>query len=250
MDSRPLPPGWVSQWDQNVGRYFFVDTTKNPSVSTWYDPRETSDYDAPPPYTPPQESANKMPVAMPSPNNYSTSSTYPPSDSKSPDPAYPPQPQQGGYPSQPQPSGYPGQPQPGGYPEKPQPGGYPGQPQPGGYSGQPQPSSYNPYTEPSTSSAAPQKKNGLLGKLGLGGSGNKHKYKPPVAALGTAATLGALSHTSSHHKKKAGLGLGTGLGLGLGGAAAGMLIGKSLFKGGGGWGDSGGDWDCGGGDWD
>jgi len=264
MDSRPLPPGWISQWDSNAGRYFFVDTTKTPPVSTWDDPRETPEFDAPPPYTPPQEPANKMPMAMPSANNYSASSTYPPSDSKTPAyPAYPSQggypgqPQLGGYPGQPQPGGYPDKSQPGGYPDKSQPGGYPDKPQPGGYPGQPQPNSYNPYTQyndASTSAAAPPKKSGFLGKLGLGSSSNKQKYKPPVAALGTAAALGTLAHTSSHHKKKAGLGLGTGLGLGLGGAAAGMLIGKSLFKGGfkggfgGGFGGCDNDWDCGG--WD
>jgi len=242
MDSRPLPSGWVSQWDPNAGRYFFVDTTKTPPVSTWDDPRETPDIDAPPPYTPPKEPANKMPVAMPSADNYLASSTYPPSDSKT-STAYPAYPSQGGYPGQTQQGGYPGQPQQ---------GGYPGQTQQGGYPGQPQPNSYNPYTQydSASTSSAPPKKNGLLSKFGLGS--NKHKPpKAPIAALGTAAALGTLSHGSSHHKKKGGLGLGTGLGLGLGGAAAGMLIGNSLFKGGFKGGFGGGcdnDWDCGG--WD
>ncbi|RIA87664.1 hypothetical protein C1645_807183 [Glomus cerebriforme] len=72
MNTRPLPPGWVSQWEPNVRRYFYVDTTKNPPVITWDDPR-----DLPPPY---KECANKMPVVKSTSetySNYSTSSTYP-----------------------------------------------------------------------------------------------------------------------------------------------------------------------------
>ncbi|KAI8927244.1 hypothetical protein BC831DRAFT_511062 [Entophlyctis helioformis] len=37
MDNRPLPPGWISQWDANYQRYFFVNTATG--VSTWDDPR-------------------------------------------------------------------------------------------------------------------------------------------------------------------------------------------------------------------
>ncbi|CAJ0762425.1 12256_t:CDS:2, partial [Entrophospora sp. SA101] len=39
MDDRPFPPGWTSQWEPNAGRFFYVDTTKEPPVSTWEDPR-------------------------------------------------------------------------------------------------------------------------------------------------------------------------------------------------------------------
>jgi hypothetical protein len=229
MDTRPLPPGWVSQWDPNAARYFYVDTTKNPPVSTWDDPR-----DAPPPYSSSEEPTNKqssMPVAMPTPDSYQYPQQqypqypqYPSSDSKS-STTFPPYSQEGGYPG-----------------------------------GQPQPDSYNPYNQynqaatSSTSAAAPKKSGGLFSKLGLkpGKTDKPDKNNnfasnvpAPAAALGTAAALGALSHNK--HKKKL---LGGGLGLGLGGAAAGMLIGHSLFKGpkfGGGWGGCDNDW--GGGDW-
>ncbi|RIA87665.1 hypothetical protein C1645_776717, partial [Glomus cerebriforme] len=129
MDTRPLPPGWVSQWEPNAGRYFYVDTTKNPPVSTWDDPR-----DLPPPYSPFEEPANNMPIAMPSPETYQNSSasaapsTYPSSVSKV-SAEYSPY-QQGGYP------------------------------------GQPQPDSYNPYNKydgAASTSAAKPKKNGFLG---------------------------------------------------------------------------------------
>ncbi|KAI8825852.1 uncharacterized protein EV422DRAFT_563681 [Fimicolochytrium jonesii] len=36
-DSRPLPPGWITQWDANYQRYFFVDTSTG--QSSWNDPR-------------------------------------------------------------------------------------------------------------------------------------------------------------------------------------------------------------------
>ncbi|RGB42854.1 hypothetical protein C1646_101752 [Rhizophagus diaphanus] len=226
MDTRPLPPGWVSQWEPSVGRYFFVDTTKNPPASSWEDPR-----DAPPPYSASKESMPAMPIAMPTPNpqSYPASSAYPQYPQ---DPQYPPSDSK----SSTSYTGYPG--------------------------GQPQPDSYNPYnkydsTATSSTTATAPKKSGFLSKLGLssgklGKPDKSNKYTPPAAsyapALGTAAALGALSH----HKpgKKNGLGLGSGIGLGLGGAAAGVLVGKTLFGGHKGFGFGGCDNDWGGGgDW-
>jgi hypothetical protein len=37
MDQTPLPQGWIAQFDQNSGRYYFVNTTTN--QTTWDDPR-------------------------------------------------------------------------------------------------------------------------------------------------------------------------------------------------------------------
>ncbi|KXS11372.1 hypothetical protein M427DRAFT_60785 [Gonapodya prolifera JEL478] len=37
MDPRPLPPGWISQYDANSARYYFVNTATG--QSTWTDPR-------------------------------------------------------------------------------------------------------------------------------------------------------------------------------------------------------------------
>lgn len=35
--NEPLPPGWAQQFDENTGRYFFVD--HNMKTTTWDDPR-------------------------------------------------------------------------------------------------------------------------------------------------------------------------------------------------------------------
>eukprot|EP00045_Choanoeca_perplexa_P008524 m.79690 g.79690 ORF g.79690 m.79690 type:complete len:156 (+) comp14524_c0_seq3:94-561(+) len=37
MEHQPLPPGWDMKWDQNTGRYFFLD--HNTQQTTWHDPR-------------------------------------------------------------------------------------------------------------------------------------------------------------------------------------------------------------------
>ncbi|KAG8974037.1 hypothetical protein FRC05_007953 [Tulasnella sp. 425] len=37
-DSRPLPPGWIRQWDSRTENYFYVDTTANPPRSIWEHP--------------------------------------------------------------------------------------------------------------------------------------------------------------------------------------------------------------------
>ncbi|KAI8927242.1 hypothetical protein BC831DRAFT_434979 [Entophlyctis helioformis] len=50
MDNRPLPPGWISQWDQTHQRYFFVNTATG--VSSWDDPRNAMPMSAPPPPPP------------------------------------------------------------------------------------------------------------------------------------------------------------------------------------------------------
>ncbi|KAJ3786851.1 hypothetical protein GGU10DRAFT_386291 [Lentinula aff. detonsa] len=37
-DTRPLPPGWISQYDNNYRTWFYVNTTVNPPVTTWTNP--------------------------------------------------------------------------------------------------------------------------------------------------------------------------------------------------------------------
>lgn len=39
-NNAPLPPGWISQWDPNYSRWYFVDT--GTGQSTWNDPRYSS----------------------------------------------------------------------------------------------------------------------------------------------------------------------------------------------------------------
>ncbi|KAJ3187518.1 hypothetical protein HDU85_006813 [Gaertneriomyces sp. JEL0708] len=71
-DPRPLPPGWVMQWDPNYQRYYFVDpVTKQ---STWTDPRGPlpavmPGYGAPPAYAPTPTPQQYMPTS-----GYGTSS--------------------------------------------------------------------------------------------------------------------------------------------------------------------------------
>ncbi|KZV79191.1 hypothetical protein EXIGLDRAFT_782684, partial [Exidia glandulosa HHB12029] len=52
-DSRPLPPGWIEQYDANYKSWFYVDTRQNPPVSSWTHPAGA----APPPGPPPQQYA-------------------------------------------------------------------------------------------------------------------------------------------------------------------------------------------------
>lgn len=39
-DDRPLPEGWVKQWDSNYNRHFYVDTKANPPRSIWVHPSD------------------------------------------------------------------------------------------------------------------------------------------------------------------------------------------------------------------
>ncbi|KAG8927019.1 hypothetical protein FRC01_008097 [Tulasnella sp. 417] len=40
QDLRPLPLGWIRQWDSRTKTYFYVDTTANPPRSTWDHPED------------------------------------------------------------------------------------------------------------------------------------------------------------------------------------------------------------------
>ncbi|CAG8493081.1 17857_t:CDS:2 [Cetraspora pellucida] len=77
MDSRPLPPGWVCQYDHNYKRYFFVDTTKQPPVSTWDDPRDASQPQSSTQgqglYPPLQDNSPSFPQPQPQPQTYLSS---------------------------------------------------------------------------------------------------------------------------------------------------------------------------------
>jgi len=37
-DGRPLPPGWITEYDNNYRAWFYVNTTVNPPVTTWVHP--------------------------------------------------------------------------------------------------------------------------------------------------------------------------------------------------------------------
>ncbi|KAE9378365.1 hypothetical protein N431DRAFT_176539 [Stipitochalara longipes BDJ] len=43
-ESRPLPPGWVRQYDSETHHQFFVDTTASPPRSIWHHPYDDSFY--------------------------------------------------------------------------------------------------------------------------------------------------------------------------------------------------------------
>jgi WW domain len=42
-DDRPLPEGWIKQWDKSYGRYFYVDTKASPPRSIWVHPHDEKD---------------------------------------------------------------------------------------------------------------------------------------------------------------------------------------------------------------
>ncbi|KAF9899681.1 hypothetical protein EC991_008450 [Linnemannia zychae] len=76
-NQRPLPPGWISQFDSNHQAYFYVDENKNPPTVTWEDPRpayymaqERGQYAPPPPGIQASSSAHQR--------NYSQHSPQPP----------------------------------------------------------------------------------------------------------------------------------------------------------------------------
>ena len=43
-EGRPLPPGWVRQYDTNESHQFFVDTTADPPRSIWQHPYDDEQY--------------------------------------------------------------------------------------------------------------------------------------------------------------------------------------------------------------
>ncbi|ERF70944.1 hypothetical protein EPUS_06729 [Endocarpon pusillum Z07020] len=43
-EARPLPPGWVRQYDAKEGHQFFVDTNANPPRSIWHHPYDDEQY--------------------------------------------------------------------------------------------------------------------------------------------------------------------------------------------------------------
>ncbi|KAI0773694.1 hypothetical protein C8Q74DRAFT_1368266 [Fomes fomentarius] len=113
-DKRPLPPGWVEQYDQNYRAWFYVNTAESPPRSSWVHPL------GPPPPAPPP-SGYGPPPGPPPPNQSYSPAPYPQGGYNQGYGQPPPQQQWG---SSPQPGYYGSSPPPqGGY------GGY-GQPPP------------------------------------------------------------------------------------------------------------------------
>ncbi|KAI8049453.1 hypothetical protein BDF22DRAFT_698680 [Syncephalis plumigaleata] len=162
MDNRPLPPGWISQFDQGSNRYFYVETATGKSV--WEDPRPAFYANQPPTgghsATPVGNMPSDMPMSMPSADGGAAPPAYPAGPSNPSMPSdkshYPPAgtPLQGGPPPMP---GYGASVMPGGYGTPP---GYSTQPplQPG-YGAPPgQQAGYGmpPPGQPGYGAAAPQ----------------------------------------------------------------------------------------------
>ncbi|KAI8984943.1 hypothetical protein BD414DRAFT_71103 [Trametes punicea] len=87
-DRRPLPPGWIEQWDPNYKAWFYVNTAENPPRSSWVHPLGP----APPA---PQPSGYAPPPGPPPPDR--SYSPYPPQGGYTPG-YYSSPPPQGGYP--------------------------------------------------------------------------------------------------------------------------------------------------------
>jgi len=47
-DGRPLPPGWISDYDSNYNAWFYVDTNAQTPVSTWVHPLGPPNFPPPP----------------------------------------------------------------------------------------------------------------------------------------------------------------------------------------------------------
>ncbi|KAI0079765.1 hypothetical protein K474DRAFT_1683130 [Panus rudis PR-1116 ss-1] len=67
-DKRPLPPGWIEQYDKK----FYVNTRENPPRSSWVHPL------GPPPPAPPPQSYGPPPGPPPPNTSYAQGSTYGP----------------------------------------------------------------------------------------------------------------------------------------------------------------------------
>ncbi|KAJ1342460.1 hypothetical protein BSLG_002959 [Batrachochytrium salamandrivorans] len=175
MDNRPLPPGWVSQWNTQYSRHYYYDTNKG--VSSWEDPRGPP----PPVSAPPPPAGGAPPPAGAPPPPYDQRDINQP----------PPQP---GYAQQPQPPFQYGQQQ----PMQPQPPfqygqQQPMQPQPPYQYGQPPMQMQPPPMVTSVAPQAPPQK-GLFGFGKPSGSGGGAGAGTALAAGGAAGLLtGALA---------------------------------------------------------
>lgn len=57
-DTRPLPPGWVAQFDPNYRAWYYIDTQQNPPQSTWCHP--AGPLPGPPAGAPPAEAVQPV----------------------------------------------------------------------------------------------------------------------------------------------------------------------------------------------
>ncbi|KAG9016963.1 hypothetical protein FRB93_009493 [Tulasnella sp. JGI-2019a] len=71
-DSRPLPAGWIQQYDKNYDAWFYVNTVANPPATSWTHPAGNQGY-MPPAGPPP---ANSNPYGGPP--GYQQQGNYPP----------------------------------------------------------------------------------------------------------------------------------------------------------------------------
>ncbi|KII95984.1 hypothetical protein PLICRDRAFT_170573 [Plicaturopsis crispa FD-325 SS-3] len=71
-DSRPLPPGWIQQYDSNYKAWFYVNTAENPPRSIWVHPA------GPAPSPPPPQNQYAPPPGGPPPPREFNQSPYPP----------------------------------------------------------------------------------------------------------------------------------------------------------------------------
>ncbi|KAI0318103.1 hypothetical protein OF83DRAFT_1117948 [Amylostereum chailletii] len=124
-DTRDLPPGWMSRYDDRYHQWYYINTRETPPRSLWEHP-----LGPPPPASAPPPSGYAPPAGTPPARNFQSQPQQPTYGAQ---PAYGEpnysQPSQGGY-------GYGG----GGYPQQSGPGGYYGSPGPqygqGGYAPQ------------------------------------------------------------------------------------------------------------------
>ncbi|KAF8351077.1 hypothetical protein F5887DRAFT_935820 [Amanita rubescens] len=213
-DTRPLPTGWVTQYESNYKAWFYVNTNAQPPVTTWEHPS------GPPPRAPPPPPSNYGPPAGPPPTRpgYEQGPGYGPGNSR------------GGYGDGPS-GGYGGSP----YDRPPEnyggPRGY-GGPPPRGYGGPPDPYNGPPggYGAPVPGGAYPQYGEGY-------GQGGYDRRSPVPDDRGRAFGGGMFGgrqqapdrYVDAPPKKHGGISAGK-VALGLGGGALALFAGKEFLE--------------------
>jgi len=205
-DTRPLPAGWITQYDSNYKAWFYVNTNAQPPVTTWEHP-------GPPPQAPPP----------PGPSTYSPPGGPPPPNAPRPgyEQGYGPGNSRGGYGDGPS-GGYGGSP----YDRPPEnyagpPRGYSGPPR--GYSGPP-----GPYNGPPDGYGA--RPGGAYPQYGEGYAQGGYDRRNPVPEDRGQSFGGGMfaGGRQSADKKQGGAGFGK-LALGLGGGALALFAGKEFL---------------------
>jgi len=205
-DRRPLPAGWITQFDPNYKAWFYVNTEAKPPITTWTHP-----FGPEPPRTPSPERKYSPPMAPPPQGSPSYADRYGPTGPQSYN--------QGGYL-----------------------GGndYPQQPQDRSYGG-PRPEYGAGYDSNYPQESGSRGLGGLLGRFSggrghhgghhgglLGGGGGYPGYQQPSQVV-YPGQQPQVAYAEQQPPRRSGMGMGGGLALGAaGGLLGGVLLGEAI----------------------